>query len=66
MHVGPHDPIFAGRRGGPGLPGGLTPGLRYDPTNPQGLEVIDEHTLGHSTHLECGSRTNICSCQLLF
>ena len=39
MHVGPHDPIFAGRRGGPGLPSGPFPGVRYDPTNPQGLEV---------------------------
>lgn len=52
MHVGPHDPIFAGRRGGPGLPGGLTPGLRYDPTNPQGLEGFhpEDFQRGRRTH----------------
>jgi hypothetical protein len=40
MHVGPHDPIFAGgRRGTQGLSGGQFPGIRYDPTNPEGLEA---------------------------
>lgn len=42
MHVGPHDPLFAGRnpqRPGFGLPEGPVPGARYDPINPAGLEV---------------------------
>lgn len=42
MHMGPHDPLFEMRsraRPGMGLPEGPFPGVRYDPVNPQGLEV---------------------------
>ena len=43
MHVGPNDPLFAGRHHDPlrmpggGGRGGLPPGARYDPIAPQGL-----------------------------
>ena len=38
--MGPRDPIFSGGpRRGQGLPSGPFPGVRYDPTAPEGLEV---------------------------
>ena len=42
MHVGPNDPLFAGRHDplrvpGGGGRGGLPPGARYDPIAPEGL-----------------------------
>ena len=51
MHVGPHDPLFAGRsqtRPGFGLPEGPFPGARYDPINPEGLQVHDTSLLACS------------------
>ena len=38
--MGPYDPMFTGSgRNRHGLPTGPFPGVRYDPTNPAGLEV---------------------------
>ena len=43
MHVGPNDPLFAGRFGGGrgrmGGGGGLPPGARWDPIGPPGMQV---------------------------
>ena len=43
MHMGPDDPLFAGRRGmgmGPGSGSStLPPGSRYDPIGPPGMPV---------------------------
>lgn len=41
MHMGPDDPLFAGRagRGRPGRSGALPPGARYDPIGPPGMPV---------------------------
>lgn len=43
MHMGPDDPIFAGRMRGQPSRGGLPPGARWDPINPPGLEVCPPH-----------------------
>ena len=47
MHMGPDDPLFAGRSGmgRPGRPGLNPPGARYDPIGPPGMPV------NPSTHL---------------
>lgn len=49
MHMGPDDPLFAGRagRGRPGMSGALPPGARYDPIGPPGMPV---RLLAHATH----------------
>ena len=41
MHMGPDDPLFAGRAGiqRPGRPGMNPPGARYDPIGPPGMPV---------------------------
>lgn len=41
MHVGPDDPLFAGRSGmqRPGRPGMNPPGARFDPIGPPGMPV---------------------------
>ena len=41
MHMGPDDPLFAGRSGmwRPGRPGLNPPGARYDPIGPPGMPV---------------------------
>ena len=47
MHMGPDDPLFAGRSGmgRSGRPGLNPPGARYDPIGPPGMPVILLHTL---------------------
>ncbi|GIL83554.1 hypothetical protein Vretimale_10329 [Volvox reticuliferus] len=65
MHVGPENPIFAGRlrhpRGGAGFPpsiiggGGAVPGMRWDPIAPEGLQgwAPDDYTrAGRAQHGE--------------
>ena len=47
MHMGPHDPLFAGRMRQPARGGGLPPGARWDPIRPPGMEV------GHQLAMLC-------------
>lgn len=46
MHVGPGDPLYAGRMrippGGSRGGGGALPGARYDPIGPRGMPVSAE------------------------
>ena len=47
MHMGPDDPLFAGRSGmgRPGRPGMNPLGARYDPIGPPGMPVSLRHGL---------------------
>ena len=52
MHMGPDDPLFAGRfgMGRPGRPGMNPPGARYDPIGPPGMPVSLSHSLYERQH----------------
>ena len=62
MHMGPDDPLFAGRHG-PGMGSGivsLPPGSRYDPIGPPGMPVrMQLFSDGSSELLRC------CECNAL-
>lgn len=48
MHMGPNDPLFAGRMRQPGRGGHMPPGARWDPIRPPGMEASSSCVRGNA------------------